>query len=280
MPTDLTGPRRGRPPKHPVDLFRTQVWFRAVSLISGKSAYALELEFHPQSVSRGASGIRRPRLWDRYKHGKVVVGEELVARVEQVYPGSAAWFHARCWQAFKPRGRTQDEINTELLQLGEAITSLMFRPETAGRRERLPFNEQTAEALAGSGSLDALAAAMLLVQEAEAIAYEPLRSLALSVYRKLMIVIKDYPPLREIYPILFDLLDSTFPEWIYPQMNLRMRVLVLWQGYRDACWPEAEVQTSRVLCAALEAKKKKTPEQLAWQAHFKGIHVKEDHSLT
>lgn len=89
MPTFMTGSRRGRPPKSPVDLFRTQTWFQAVSLISGKSAYALELEFHPQSVSRGATGIRRPRLWDRYKHGKVVVGADLVARVEVAYPGSA-----------------------------------------------------------------------------------------------------------------------------------------------------------------------------------------------
>lgn len=104
-------------------------------------------------------------------------------------------------------------------------------------------------------SLDAPAAAMLLVQEAEAIASEPVQSLALSVYRKLMVVIKEYHPLRLVYPILFDLLDSTFPEWVYPQINLRMCGLILWQGYRDACWPEAELQTSRELCVALEVKK-------------------------
>lgn len=271
MPRPVTGPRRGRPPKSPVDLFRAQVWFAAVSLISGKSAYALELEFHPKSISRGPTGIRRPRLWDRYKNGKVVVGDDLVARVEAAYPGTADWFHAPLWQAFKPRARTQDAINAELLRLGADVTGLMFKPEMVGRRERLPFNEAAAAALADLGTLEALAAAMLLVQEAEAIASEPLRSLALSVYRQLMIVIKDYPPLREIYPVLFDLLDSTFPEWIYPQMNLRMRAVVFWQGYRDACWPEVEAQASRELCAALVAKKKKTPEQLAWQAHLEQV---------
>lgn len=269
MPRPVTGPRRGRPPKSPVDLFRTQVWFAVVALISGKSAYALDLEFHPQSVSRGPTGIRRPRLWDRYKNGKIVVGDALVARVEAVYPGSADWFHAPLWQAFKPMSRIQDAINAELLQLGEAVTDLMFKPGTPlGRRERWPFNEEAAQELATLGTLEALAAAMLLVQEAEAIASEPLRSLALRVYRKLMIAIKDYPPLREIYPILFDLLDDTFPEWIYPQMNLRMRVLVFWQGYRDACWPEAEAQVSRELCVALNAQKKKMPVKQAWQAHL------------
>lgn len=273
MPPSPAGPRRGRPPKSPVDLFRTQVWFNAVALIAGKTAYALELEFHPASVSRSATGIRRPRLWDRYKSGKVVVGAALVARVEAVYPGSADWFHAPLWQAFKRRARTQDEINAELLQLGEAVTELMFKPEPpAGRRDRQPFNEEAAQALADLGTLEALAAAMLLVQEAEAIASEPLRRLALSVYRQLMIAIKDYPPLREIYPILFDLLDDTFPEWIYPEMNLRMRVLVFWQGYRDACWPPDEAQKSRELCSALEAKKKKTPEQRAWQAYLDQVY--------
>lgn len=274
MPSPSTGPRRGRPPKSPVDLFRTQVWFQAVSLIAGKTAFALELEFHPESVSRGASGIRRPRLWDRYRHGKVVVGAALVARVETVYPGTADWFQAPLWQAFKPLARTQDAINAELLQLGDAVSELLFKPASVGRRERLPFNQAVADALVAEGTLEALAAAILLVQEAEAIASEPLRSLALSVYRRLMIAIKDYPPLRPIYPLLFDLLDSAFPEWVYPEMNLRMRVLVLWQGYQDACWPAAEAQASRELCAALEARKPKTPEQLAWQAHLEGMRRK------
>lgn len=271
MPSLSTATRRGRPPKSPVDLFRTQAWFQAVSLIAGKSAYALELEFHPESVSRGASGIRRPRLWDRYRHGKVVVGAALVAKVEAVYPGTADWFHAPLWQAFKPLARTQDAINAELLQLGNAVTELLFKPATEGRRERLPFNQGSADALAELGSLEALAAAILLVQEAEAIASESLRSLALSIYRRLMIAIKDYPPLQAIYPLLFDLLDSTFPEWIFPQLNLRMRVLVLWQGYRDAYWPEAEAQASRELCAALAASRQKTPEQRAWEAHLEQV---------
>jgi hypothetical protein len=257
-----------------VDLFRTQVWFAVVALISGKSAYALDLEFHPESVSRGPSGIRRPRLWDRYKNGRIVVGDALVARVETVYPGSADWFHAPLWQAFKPLSRTQDAINAELLLLGEPVAELMFKPGTPmGCRERKPFNEEAAQALAALGTLEALAAAILLVQEAEAIASEPLRSLALGVYRRLMIAIKDYPPLQEIYPILFDWLDDAFPEWVYPQMNLRMRVLVLWQGYRDASWPEAEARQSRELCKRLAARRKTPPAQLAWQEHFENLRA-------
>lgn len=269
MPTVVTGPRRGRPLKSPADLFRTQVWVNVVCLVSGKTTYALELEFHPESVSRGPAGIRRPRLWDKYKKGRHVVGDTLVERVEETYPGCADWFHHPLWQAFKPQARTQDQANAELLQLGDPVTELMFKPGTPnGRRERQPFNPEQADALAALGTLEALAAAILLVHESEAIASEALRSLALSVYRKLMIEIKDYPPLREIYPTLFDLIDSQFPEWVFPHMNMRLRTLIFWQGYRDACWPEDEAQKSRELCEALEAKKKKTPEQLAWAAHW------------
>lgn len=249
MPTVVTGPRRGRPPKSPIDLFRTQAWFQAVSLAADKTAYALELEFNPQSISRGATGVRRPRLWDRYKQGKVVVGKALVARVDAVYPGTGIWFHARLWQAFKPMPRTQGAINTELLQLGSPVTALMFETGLCvGLPKRRPFNDDVAEVLATMGTLEALAAAILLVQEAETIASEPLRALALGVYRKLMIAIKDYPPLNTIYPVLFDLIDSTFPEWVYPVINQRLRTVISWQAYRDEYWSAAEAQVSREIC--------------------------------
>lgn len=255
MPRLETGPRRGRPARHPIDAIRTQFWFNMVSQFLQKTAYQLEKEFHPENFRRDEAWLVRSRRWDRYREGKMVPKDELIDRVEGVYPGFADWFRAPFWKAFKAGALSQEEVNRLLLTLEPGIPDILFEPAD-GRpiRVRVPLTDEVADQLVAEGSLQAMAAAMLLVRESEAIASESLRSLAINVYFRLTYeVSQNYPPLREIYPYLFDYLDSQCMSWIFPHANQRLQVLIFWQGYRDECWPAEEAEKSRELCAALRA---------------------------
>jgi hypothetical protein len=267
MPRLVTGPRRGRPPRNPVDTVRTQFWFNLVSQMAGKTAYQLEKEFHPESFRRDEAWLVRSRRWDRYREGKMVPKDDLIARVEQVYPSAAAWFRAAFWDAFKVGALSQDEVNRHLLTLEPGIPDILFKPvDSQPRRERQPMTEALADQLVADGSLQAMAAAILLVKESEAIASEPLRTLAINVYFRLTYEIsRNYPPLREIYPHLFDYLDSQCKSWTFPSANRRLLVLIFWQGYRDRCWPPAAAEASRELVARLDSKKAQDPVQAAFE---------------
>lgn len=274
MPTTPQLPtKRGRPKKSPVDSLRVRVWFEAVRLVSGlPSAYAIEKTLHPESFHREAGWVSRPQRWDRYETGNMVPKSELVAYAESVYPGTADWLYHPLWKALLPHARTQDGLNAELRTLGEEVCALLFRSSLQpGRPDRLPFTEETAGMLSHLGSLEALAAAILLVHESAAIASEPLRALALHAYRTMQPAIAAYPPLRRMYPDLFSYIDVQYPEWVFPSANHRLRTVVFWEGYRDSCWPEDEARKSRELCEAQDAKKKPSAEQQAWQEHFEKL---------
>ena len=63
---------RGRHKRTQTDVLRTRVWFIAVSLTSGWSAYKLETRFAPDKTKKVDGKIIRPRRWDRYREGKMV----------------------------------------------------------------------------------------------------------------------------------------------------------------------------------------------------------------
>lgn len=226
-------------------------------LVSGlPSAYAIEKTLHPELFHREAGWVSRPMRWDRYERGDMVPKPELVAYAESVYPGTADWLYHPLWKALLPHPRTQDEINVELRALGEVVDFLMFRPQPdPGKPARFPFTEEMVGMLSHVGTLEAMAAAILLVHESVAIASEPLRTLALQTYRELQPAIADYPPLRRVYPDLFSFIDVQYPEWVFPAPNHRLRTVVFWEGYRDHCWPEDEAKRSREHCDELSAKK-------------------------
>lgn len=277
MPRLVAGPRRGRPARHPIDALRTQFWFNLVSQFAKKTAYQLEKEFQPENFRRDEAWLVRSRRWDRYREGKMVPKDELIDRVEGAYPGFADWFRAPFWEAFKAGALSQEEVNRLLLTLEPepGIPGILFKPAD-GRpiRVRVPMTDAVADQLVADGSLQAMAAAILLVRESEAIASEPLRSLAIDVYFRLTYeVSQNYPPLREIYPLLFDYLDSQCMSWTFPHANQRLQVLIFWQGYRDACWPTEAAQRSRELCDQLRAKHPLSLEQQAWQAHLERLRA-------
>lgn len=244
-----------------------------VSQSGSKSAYRLEKELHPESFRRGEAWLVRSRRWDRYREGKMVPKDDLIDRVEGVYPGFADWFRAPFWEAFKAGPLSQDAVSHQLLTLEPNIPGILFKPgDHRPTRERVPVTDAVADRLVAEGSLPAMAAAVLLVRESEAIASEALRTLAVDIYFRLTHAVShNYPPLRDIYPALFDYLDAKCMSWTFPHANQRLQVLVCWQGYRDQCWPVEDAQRSRELCERQSAKRPLTPVQLAWQRHLASL---------
>ncbi len=239
--TSLTPPCRGRPKKSPIAMLKTQVWFQAVSLISGKSAYQLEKYFHPEQVRRGESWVIRPRRWDRYRNGvmepKDVTGG-LIDQVEAVAPSSAYWFRMPLWTAIEIAPLTQEQIDAQLLTLESDVLAVLFMPENNVKQKRQPFGDKESQQLIELGSLDALAAAILLVRESETLRSSELRTLALETYRALQRPIAECPPLQTLYGKLFNYLDSAFPDELFIHKNKRMDVVIFTKGYWQGDWPK------------------------------------------
>lgn len=249
MPTIVeTTPRRGRPKKSPIDTLKTQVWFQAVSLMTGKSAYQLEKHFHPEQIRRGEDWIIRPRRWDRYKNGVMVpqdIKGGLIDQVEQEVQGSAAWFRLPLWEAIQHKPLTQDGVNQQLLNLESDVTDILFKPADGMFRERAAFTKELAEQLAALGSLDALAAIFLLVRESEVLGSPEMRVVTLHAYRLIQPDIAACPPFHTLHATLFSYLDSQFPEQLFIHMNQRQNIVIFWDGYRNSCWPKEDAMKSQ-----------------------------------
>ncbi|MDO8417608.1 MAG: hypothetical protein Q7S87_15515 [Agitococcus sp.] len=237
----INAPRRGRPKKSPIAMLKTQVWFQAVSLISGKSAYQLEKYFHPEQVRRGESWVIRPRRWDRYRNGvmepKDVMGG-LIDQVEAVAPSSAYWFRMPLWKAIETIPLSQEQIDAQLMSLEAEVMTVLFMPKTEFGQARHPFGDKESQQLIEIGSFDALAAAILLVRESETLRSAELRTLVLATYRALQQSIAECPPLQTLHGKLFNYLDSAFPEELFVHKNKRMDVVVFTKGYWQVDWPK------------------------------------------
>ncbi|NMG29523.1 hypothetical protein [Aromatoleum evansii] len=180
---------RRRPPRHPAESFRVKAWFNAVALRSGKTAYALELEFaRPESILRFEEGtVQRPSLWDKYARGEVTPGRDrltlddqkpnLVDRVEDRYPGSAYWLRHPFWAALQlamvpmKHSAPLETVNGWMEKLhGEAAAAAALfadAPPQAGtpfRRRAVDFH--CLDRLSDLGTFDGAAALMLLLREA------------------------------------------------------------------------------------------------------------------
>lgn len=94
--------KRGRRPKHEIDLIKTMVWFNAVSrLMGGLSANALETHFDSDKPSKvaGTSGLHNN--WRKWKNGKSVVSLSTVEWIETEVNGSRKWFVHPLWEFLK-----------------------------------------------------------------------------------------------------------------------------------------------------------------------------------
>lgn len=152
-------------PMDPAEASRTlkriqvQTWFLAVAKASGKTAAALEREFHEidqhgsENHADGEGGklprveddARRMRsklpagCWHRYKHGVVSPrsGDRpdgkpgLVERVDQRYPGTARVFHSALWRVADYAPMEMSEIRKVFEGFPEGIRSYFVVPPGA-----------------------------------------------------------------------------------------------------------------------------------------------------
>ena len=172
--------KRGRPPRDPVDVLRTKVWFASLKAISRlPSAYAIETAVcFPNSRGRPGSGPR-PRKFAAYAKGQCVPqrkgdGSGIVDLAEAHFPGSAAVFDSPVWHL----------LNGELVDrawIYSALRSLPFVSRTlVGSRGELMHPSQYFEGLAGllsdhPASMQTLAVTMLFWRLAETIADKELQ---------------------------------------------------------------------------------------------------------
>lgn len=238
-------PAPGRPKRHPVDVLRTQLWFRVVQLRSGlPSAYAIEQALEPRNSDEGAT-VWRPRKWDGYERGRKVPTQQAgrrdaVAVAEAAYPGTAKWFHSPLWRVIKKEPVDACFIEEGLRALDRAVVDQLFQAvEDFGFPKRLEF--QTLDAthfagLASLGSFDALVATVLLVQQSTLVGSPDLRQWALDCYRQLQPVIAHAPETREVYPELFSFIDVVCPLWVVVSTTMRLNAHVFWHEVARRDW--------------------------------------------
>lgn len=243
MPTPLLPPKRGRPPRHPVDALRTRLWFHVVKLRSGlDSPHAIELALEPSRFRQTSDGIRRPSKWEGYADGsrvpKRLRGKAYAIELaDAAYPGTAAYFDSPVWPVLK-REVTEARVVNDLLRSLDAqvVEVLVKEVDRGGGAEKIfgDFDEHSIAKLVDIGSFDALAAALLLVLKSELIGYPPLREAALDCYLQLQPKIAALPEIRLFAGELFRLIDTTCKHWVFPTTQSRLEVVIFTESIQDS----------------------------------------------
>lgn len=243
MTKPLLNPRgRGRPPTDPIDRLRTRLWFHAVKLQSGlSSAYAIEMALDGERVRKRESDVSRPRKWDCYEKGTKVPRDKpgernCIEQAEAHYPGTAAWFRSPLWRLLKRETLDRRAIEVEMRALSPQVRALLFEAELRGE-EKEPrfktFEEAEDSALLAMCNFEALVTMSLLVAQAEEIASRELHERGLQLYLNLQAGLMETRELAPFYPELFTFIDLRFKHWVYVAPNLRMDVVIFWQGVQE-----------------------------------------------
>ena len=266
MPTPIQPPSPGRPPRDPVDVLRTRLWLHGVKLRSGlSSAYAIERTLDGDAVSWVKGNIRRPRKWDAYEQGTRVPGAgrddaRAVEQAEAAWPGTARWFRHPLWRALKAAPMDMRAVEAGLLELEPAVVALLYEPVDPGRpldRKQVAIDGSVADRLVALSSFDALAAAVLLARQSEAIASTALREVALSAYRALQPRVAQLPVVAPFQNELYGLADQRCKEWLYITPNRRLEVMLFWEGLWEhpsyGASPQAVIWEAMVLMREMAA---------------------------
>lgn len=243
----------GRRKRAPLDVLRTQVWVYVVMRRSGWTTYRLEREFHPDRIKRSGGKVVRPRLWDRYREGKMVVSDRagrdnVIDRVEARFPGTARWIRSPLWTGLSQESLARATVIEGFKKLEPTTRRLVLTKRNldgSSRRDAVPtFSAITPLGLIKRGSFDALAAAVLFVRWSEVIAREALRHEALAVYYALQPRLADHPYLQPFYPRLFSLIDYRCRRWIFFPHDLaqRFEAVLTWHGLREHVWHRGSAQ--------------------------------------
>lgn len=93
--------KRGRPKRETVDSIRGMDWYHRVAKRENKTAYALEKQFSKDQFKIIDGAVVRPCLWDKYAKGLKLPSKNLVARVEEYYPGTEYALNQEFWSLFR-----------------------------------------------------------------------------------------------------------------------------------------------------------------------------------
>lgn len=238
MAPSIPSIKRGRPPRHPVDVLRTQLWFHVVKLRSGlSSAYTVEKALEPDLVRIASDGVVRPRKWDSYERGSRVplrkVGSgDAVELAERHVPGTAAWFDNPLWGLLKRDNSDGWGLQTQLGMLSQPVKGLLLREDTsiAGRFELAHLTPDHFSELVALASFDALAAVGILARLSEKTASHELRELVIEAYLQLQPVLADTPELSVHYPDVYTYMDRLCKPWIVISPGRRMTAHMFWQS--------------------------------------------------
>jgi len=212
----------GRPPKGPLDKIRTILWFWAIAEKLGvTSGYAIEKYYFVATGSPVKDFVSTGKF-NKYKAGKHIPSEDLVAWFETKFKGTRAWIDHPFWDIAIP-STDIEMLYARLTSLRPEISQLLFYtnaetkrniPVRRGSRSTDELSELDIES-----DFDALSASLGLIQEANLLDVNPDISLhKLIALRILSRAIAQFPTL-EIMPELFSYLrehflnDSENQEW-------------------------------------------------------------------
>lgn len=245
MPAPITPRTAGRPPRHPVDVLRTRLWFHVVKLRSGlPSAYAIELALEPDLVQLRVGGVVRPRKWDGYASGtrvpRKIKGKRYAVEVAEArFPGAAAYFDSPVWPVLRGEAVAQAWIDSQLRAMSPAVLDILLQQHPiTGDWQFGEFDEDRARRLAELSSFEALTAAVLLTAKSERIASPQLRELALSSYRQVQPAITRFIDTAPFADDLFWAIDGVCKHWVFPTPQSRLEVVVFTRSLPEPSEPE------------------------------------------
>lgn len=213
-----------------INRLRTRAWMRAACRISDMSAYQLGKLIVLENGNTAA------RDFVRYEKGErnpvdPPKGIGIIGKVEEHAKGAASWLQHPLWEALRFRDCLgEEQVLRYVLQLDEPTRKLVIREIEVvheGSKLQLPYvfcDESVAKELVKLGSFDALAAAVLLVRQYEAIRGGGLRPLAIWIFHQLRPAIGSVPEVSPFVDELFDVVHLSCPFWQYePEGNLAER---------------------------------------------------------
>lgn len=230
-------PGPGRPPRDPVNILRTQLWFHVVKRRSGlPSAYAIELALEPEAARRNADGtVLRPRKWDAYEKGdrvpkRMANKAYAVDIAEARFPGAARYFESPIWPVLRKETVTRSWLDTQLRQLGNAVISILLRQDAIaldlGEQHFADFNQVSADRLAAVGDFEALTAAVLLVAKSELISSPDLRTFALNSYFAMLPKLESGEDTAPFMKELSQRIDLVCKQWVFLGSQDRMDIVI------------------------------------------------------
>ncbi|KMN37750.1 hypothetical protein VI26_02145 [Chromobacterium sp. LK1] len=175
----------------PIKELRVRYWYEGVRRQLGEaSAFGLEKRFDRKLSDQDDSKLGSTKKWPRYKNGRRVPQSKLVASVEVEVPGSSKELGSVLWPVLLADEislrKAPRYINQLEPDLRRAIANWR-RAEATGTRNLLWYSQ--GRTLVGAGSLDALAALVLIWEIYRHQAHDDgMRTAAELIYRCMLVV--------------------------------------------------------------------------------------------